>query len=83
MLEDLPDDGGIVQGGDQAQPALTLGTRQHVDAAQVQARGVQFTPASPGPAARSAIEVVGSGANLPYTTTRPATGRAGSTRHGR
>ena len=30
--EDLPDDGGIVQRGDQAQSAPTLGTLQHVDA---------------------------------------------------
>jgi len=30
--EDLPDDGGIVQCGDQAQPAPAMGTRQYVDA---------------------------------------------------
>jgi hypothetical protein len=39
-------------------------------AAQVQARGVDFTPASSGPAASGAAEAVGSGATRPYTTTR-------------
>ena len=39
-------------------------------AAQVQARGVGFTPASSGPAARGAAEAVGSGSTRPYTTTR-------------
>jgi len=33
-------------------------------AAQVQARGVDFTPASPRPAARRAVEAVGSGAGI-------------------
>jgi len=32
VREDLPDDHGIVQRGDQAQPAPAMGTRQHVDA---------------------------------------------------
>ena len=31
VREDLPDDGGIVQGGDQAQPAPTMGTRQNIN----------------------------------------------------
>jgi hypothetical protein len=32
VREDLPDDRGIVQRGNQAQAASTLGTRRHVDA---------------------------------------------------
>jgi len=32
VREDLPDDRGIVQRGDQAEAASTMGTRQHVDA---------------------------------------------------
>ena len=31
VREDLPDDRGIVQGGDQAQPAPTMGTREDVN----------------------------------------------------
>jgi hypothetical protein len=31
VREDLPDDGGIVEGGDQAQTAPTVWTGQHVD----------------------------------------------------
>ena len=41
-----------------------------IRAAQVQARGVGFTPASCGPAARGAAEAVGSGRTRPYATTR-------------
>ncbi len=55
MREDLPDDGGIVQGGDQAQPASIMGTGRDVNgkrpvhqrcisAAQLQARGGLFSP---------------------------------------
>jgi hypothetical protein len=76
--EDLPDDDGIVQRGDQAQPpphwghaTTSMPKTLCMRAAQVQARGVNFTPASPRPAARSAVEPVGSGPNLPYTITRP------------
>jgi hypothetical protein len=39
-------------------------------AAQVQARGVGFTPASSGPAADGAAEAVGSGSTRLYATTR-------------
>ncbi len=31
MSEDLPNDGGIVDGGDQAHPTSTVWTRQHID----------------------------------------------------
>ena len=39
-------------------------------AAQVQARGVDFTPASSGPAASGADGAVGPGSTRPYATTR-------------
>jgi hypothetical protein len=70
--EDSPDDRGIVQRGDQAEAAPTLGTGQNIhaerrciNAAQVQAGAVDGTPASRGPAAGG-----GAGSTRPYTTTR-------------
>jgi hypothetical protein len=47
VREDLPDDRGIVQRGDQAEAAATLGTRQHVDAERPVHQG------RPAPSART------------------------------
>ena len=57
MLEDLPDDGGIVQAWRSGAAGPHTGDTparrcRRPGAAQVQARGVDFTPASPRPAAR-------------------------------
>jgi hypothetical protein len=49
-LEDLPDDRGIVQRGDQAEAAATLGTRQHIDAERPVHQG------SPAPGVRTALQ---------------------------
>ena len=72
MPEDLPDDGGIVQRGDQAQPAphwghasTSMPKARCMRAAQVQAGGLDFTPASPRPVARGAAAAVGSGSTRP------------------
>jgi hypothetical protein len=48
-LEDLPDDRGIVQRGDQAEAAATLGTRQDIDAERPVHQG------SPAPGMRTAL----------------------------
>jgi len=48
VLEDLPDDGGIMQCGDQAQRAPTLRTRQHVDAEGLAERRPGFVAAPRG-----------------------------------
>jgi hypothetical protein len=72
VREDRPDDRGIVERGDQAQPAPTMATGQHVDAerpvhqaAQFQARGLLFTPAPSGPVASRAAAAVRSGMRRP------------------
>jgi len=72
VREDLPDDGGIVQGGDQPQAAPAVRARQDVNgkrpcirAAQLQARGGLFSPVPSGPAAWGAAEAVGSGRTRP------------------
>jgi hypothetical protein len=46
VREDLPDDGGIVEDGDQAQPTPTIGTRQDVNRERPVHEG------RPGPGAR-------------------------------
>jgi len=62
MREDLPDDRGIVERGNQAQPApqcghakTSMANARCMRAAQVQARGVGFTLASSGPAASQRV----------------------------
>src|SRR5580765_372006 len=62
VCEDLPDDRGIVQRGDQAPPVPAMGTRQHVDAERPVHQG------RPAPGART-------GWLHPVPTGSPASGR--------
>ena len=47
-----------------------MANARYIRAAQVQARGLLFTPGPSGPAASLASVSLGSGATRPYTTTR-------------
>jgi hypothetical protein len=74
VREDLPDHGGIVQRGDQAQPAPAGRARQDINGKRpvhrVQADGGGLHSGTVQPAASGAAAAVGSGSTRPDATTR-------------